>query len=90
MLTTLFVWCFVAVPLGIAVVLIAYRARFFLAGVIGIITLMMLVWAGLRFAAMFDDATAHQPMEATYGPTATQLHFQDDRVLSFDMRVVRA
>jgi hypothetical protein len=89
MLKTLFVWCLVAIPLGIAVVLIAYRARFFMAGVIGIVTLMMLVWAGLRFAAMFDDGRTHQPMESTDGPTATQLHFQDGRVLSFDMRVVR-
>jgi hypothetical protein len=31
-----------------------YRARLFVVGVIGIVAIMMLIWAGLRFAAMFD------------------------------------
>jgi hypothetical protein len=54
MLETLFISGLIVLPLGVAVVLILYRARFFVVGIIGIVAIMMLIWAGLRFAAMFD------------------------------------
>lgn len=69
MLETLFIWSLIFVPLGIAVVLILYRARFFVVGIIGIVAIMMLIWAGLRFAAMFDDAPAGEE-PARSGPMA--------------------
>jgi hypothetical protein len=87
MLETLFIWCLILIPLGIAVVLIAYRARFFIVGIIGIVTLMMLVWAGLRFAAMLDDGAA-ESVESRTEPTAMQLRSTDDRAPIFDMRIV--
>ena len=68
--------------------LIAYRARFFIVGIIGIVTLMMLVWAGLRFAAMFDNGAA-ESVESKDDPTATLLRSSDDRAPILDMRIVR-
>ena len=54
MLETFFIWVFIILPLGVAVVLILYRARFFVVGMIVIATVMTLIWVGLRFAAMFN------------------------------------
>jgi hypothetical protein len=56
MLETLFISGLIILPLAVAVVLMLYRARFFVVGIIGIVAIMMLIWAGLRFAAMFDDS----------------------------------
>jgi hypothetical protein len=52
MLETLFISGLIVLPLGVAVILILYRARFFVVGIIGIVAILMLIWAGLRFAAM--------------------------------------
>lgn len=56
MLKTLFVIGFVAIPLALAFILILYRARFFLLGIGAIVLLLMLIWGGLRIAAIWDDS----------------------------------
>jgi hypothetical protein len=55
MLETLFIWGLVLLPLAVAIVLIAYRARFFFLGITLIVLVMMLIWAGLKLAIMFSD-----------------------------------
>jgi hypothetical protein len=76
MLETLFISGLIVLPLGAAVVLILYRARFFVVGIIGIVTIMMLIWAGLQFAAMFDDVPEGEPPVKS-GPTALLDHAGD-------------
>ena len=61
MLRTLFISGLVLLPLVIAVVLIAYRARYFVLGIAAIVVLMMLIWAGLRIASMLDEGGAGRP-----------------------------
>jgi hypothetical protein len=69
MLETLFISGLIILPLGLAVVLILYRARFFVVGVVGIVAIMMLIWAGLWFAAMFDRGSeGESPVQS--GPNA--------------------
>jgi len=48
MLETLFVIGFVLLPLTIAVVLILYRARFVVIGIVALIAVLMLIWATLK------------------------------------------
>jgi hypothetical protein len=55
MLETLFIWGLIIIPLGIAVVLVAYRARYFVLGIGVIILVMMLIWALLRFGMMLGE-----------------------------------
>lgn len=56
MLKTLFVVGFVAVPLGLAFLLILWRARWFILGVAAIALLLMLIWSGLRIAALWEES----------------------------------
>jgi hypothetical protein len=86
MLETLFIWGLIVVPLGIAVVLILYRARFFVVGILGMVAIMMLIWAGLRFAAMFDGVPDGEP-PATLSGSTTQL---DRAAPTSDVRSVLA
>ena len=69
MLETLFISGLIVLPLGVAVILILYRARFFVVGIIGIVTIMMLIWAGLRFAAMFDEVPEGRRCKADRRPS---------------------
>lgn len=71
MLETLFIWGLILVPLGIAVVLILYRARFFVVGILGVVAIMMLIWAGLRFAAMFEEGPDGSPPVVNGGSAAS-------------------
>jgi hypothetical protein len=89
MLETLFISGLIVLPLGVAVILILYRARFFVVGIIGIVTIMILIWAGLRFAAMFDEGPeGEQPAE---GGSAALLDQAGDSVLQLiDVGVARA
>jgi hypothetical protein len=57
MLKTLFIATLVVLPLAVAIVLIAYRARYFVLGIAAIVFVAMLMWAGIRIAAMFDKST---------------------------------
>jgi hypothetical protein len=54
MLETLFVVGFVLVPLTIAVILIAYRARFVILGIVALIVLLVIIWLGLKAANIVD------------------------------------
>lgn len=65
MLQTLFITGFILVPLALAFVLIAYRARFFIVGVAAIALLLVLLWGALKLAVMWDDG---------YAPDTTDLH----------------
>lgn len=77
MLQTLFITGFILVPLALAFVLIAYRARFFIVGVAAIALLLVLLWGGLKLAVMWDDGytpdttdqhTGAAPRHAPLGP----------------------
>lgn len=57
MLKTMFVFGFVAVPLVLAFMLILYRARYFLLGIAAIALLLVLLWGGLRIAALWDPGS---------------------------------
>lgn len=70
MLETLFIWGLILVPLGVAVVLIAYRARYFVLGVALIILLMMLIWGALRLGIMFGESPAPLAIEMNGQPIA--------------------
>lgn len=48
MLETLFVIGFVLLPLAVAVVLILYRARFFVLGLAGIVAFLVVIWVVLK------------------------------------------
>ena len=65
MLQTLFITGFILVPLALAFVVIAYRARYFILGVAAIGLLLVLLWGGLKLAVMWDDRNA---------PDTTDLH----------------
>ncbi|HEV7369751.1 hypothetical protein [Arenibaculum sp.] len=65
MLKTFFVWSFIAFPLAIALVWIAYRARFFLIGIMGIALVISVIWGLLRLSDVLHAATdgpAESPM----------------------------
>ena len=61
MLKTLFIATLVVLPLALAVALIAYRARYFVLGIAVIVLVTMLIWAGIRVAAMVDKNAESQP-----------------------------
>jgi hypothetical protein len=61
MLKTLFIATLVVLPLALAVALIAYRARYFVLGIAVIVFVTMLIWAGIRVAAMVDKNAESQP-----------------------------
>lgn len=66
MLETFFVWAFIILPLCTAVVLIFYRARYFMLGVLAITVAIALVWTVLHLVDRFDrwwwpDTTAELP-----------------------------
>jgi hypothetical protein len=77
MLETLFISGLIVLPLSVAVVLLLYRARFFVVGIIGIVAIMTLIWAGLRFAAMFDGVPEGEVPAAQEGSSG-QLHRAGD------------
>ncbi|MGA0562927.1 hypothetical protein ACO2RV_10790 [Ancylobacter sp. VNQ12] len=66
MLETLFVVGFVLLPLAIAVVLILYRARFVVIGIIALIAVLMLIWSVLKatdiIGRTFDAETPARSM----------------------------
>jgi len=68
MLETLFIWGLILLPLGIAIVLIAYRARFFILGIAGIALVLALIWAALRLGIM-----SSQGPESTQPPAGSLL-----------------
>lgn len=78
MLQTLFITGFILVPLALALVLIVYRARFFIVGVAAIALLLMLVWGGLKLAVMWDErgapaeADLHTDAGGAYRPALTR------------------
>lgn len=55
MLHTMFITGFILVPLALAFVLIVYRARFFIVGVVAIVLLLVLLWGGLKLTVMWDE-----------------------------------
>lgn len=57
MLKTFFVWSFIALPLVIALAWIAYRARFFLVGILGIALAISAIWGLLRLSDFLHAAT---------------------------------
>jgi ABC-type Na+ efflux pump permease subunit len=69
MLKTVFIATLVVLPLGLAIALIAYRARYFVLGIVGIALLAVLMWGGIRLAAMFDEA----PESQSAGPAVTPI-----------------
>jgi hypothetical protein len=73
MLKTFFISTLVVLPLAIAIVLIGYRARYFVVGIAAIVLLVMLVWSGIRVAAMFDSGDESQ----SAGPAATPIACAD-------------
>lgn len=69
MLKTFFISALVILPLALAVVLIAYRARYFVLG-IGIIAFVVaVIWGGIRLAAMIEPDENTQ----SAGPAATPI-----------------
>lgn len=62
MLKTLFITGFIVIPLVLAFVLIAYRARFFILGVAAITLLLMLLWGGLKLAVWWDERNISNEM----------------------------
>jgi hypothetical protein len=70
MLETLFIWGLIIIPLGIAVVLVAYRARYFVVGIGVIILVMMLIWALLRFGIMLGEDSGSIAVETNGQPIA--------------------
>ena len=71
MLQTLFITGFILVPLTLAFVMIAYRARFFIVGVAAIALLLVLLWGGLKLAVMWDERHGPETMGLH---TGTPLH----------------
>ncbi len=69
MLKTFFITTLVILPLAVAVGLIAYRARYFVLGVAVIVVVTMLIWAGIRVAAMVDKNAEAEPT----GPAKTSI-----------------
>jgi hypothetical protein len=68
MLKTFFIATLVVLPLAVAIGLIAYRARYFVLGVVVIVLVTMLIWAGIRVAAMMDKDALSQPREPANTP----------------------
>ena len=85
MLETLFISTLVVLPLAVAVVLIAYRARYFVLGIAVIVLVVMVIWGGIRIAAMFDTNADTQ----SAGPAATPIACVDpgDAVTSLHCRL---
>lgn len=82
MLETLFVVGFVLFPLTIAVILIAYRARFVILGIIALVLLLVLIWVALK-AANIVDRTFDPELPARSMPgncTGTQPPSRDCRL----------
>jgi hypothetical protein len=73
MLKTVFIATLVVLPLAVAIVLIAYRARYFVLGIAAIVFAAMLIWAGIRVAAMFDKSAD----SAAPGPARTSISCLD-------------
>lgn len=48
MLQTFFVWGFIILPLCAAIILMFFRARLFLLGVLGLVVAMALVWTAIN------------------------------------------
>jgi len=69
MLKTFFITTLVILPLAVAVGLIAYRARYFVLGVAVIVLVTMLIWAGIRVAALVDKNAESEPA----GPAKTSI-----------------
>lgn len=69
MLKTFFVSALVILPLALAVVLIAYRARYFVLGIGVVVFVVAVIWGGIRIAAMFEPD--ENPQSA--GPVATPI-----------------
>jgi len=61
MLKTFFIATLVILPLAVAMALIAYRARYFVLGIAVIILVTMVIWAGIRVAAMVDKNSEAVP-----------------------------
>ena len=68
MLKTFFIATLVVLPLAVALALIAYRARYFVLGLVVIILVTMAIWAGIRVAAMVDKDALSQPAEPASKP----------------------
>jgi hypothetical protein len=85
MLKTFFISALVVLPLGIAVALIAYRARYFVLGIAVIVLVMALVWGGIRVAAMLDEDAGSQ----SAGPAPTPITCVDraDGATPFHCRI---
>ena len=64
MLETLFIWGLVILPLAVALVLVAYRARYFVLGIAIIVLVMMLIWGILRLAVVWSGDPIPQTTEA--------------------------
>jgi len=73
MLQTLFITGFILVPLALAFVLIAYRARFFIVGVAAIALLLVLLWGGLKLAVMWDERYVPEKVDLNTGTGAAYL-----------------
>jgi hypothetical protein len=69
MLKTVFIATLVVLPLGLAIALIAYRARYFVLGIAAIFLLAALMWGGIRVAAMLDES----PESQSAGPASTPI-----------------
>ena len=82
MLKTLFISALVVLPLAVAVVLIAYRARYFVLGIAAIVLLVMLIWAGIRLAAMLDSGADSEPA----GPVRTSISCFDKGAVKAPLR----
>ena len=82
MLKTLFISTLVVLPLGVAIALIAYRARYFVIGVAAIVLLAMLVWGGIRLAAQFEGNGESQ----SAGPAATPISCVDNDGAAMPLR----
>ena len=68
MLETLLIWGLILLPLGIAIVLIADRARFFMLGIAGIVLVLALIWAALRLGIV-----SSQEPQSTQPPAGSLL-----------------
>jgi hypothetical protein len=69
MLKTFFIAALVILPLALAVVLIAYRARYFVLGIGVVVFVVAVIWGGIRIAAMFEPDQSTQ----SAGPAATPI-----------------
>jgi hypothetical protein len=70
MLKTLFVAILVVLPLAVAVVLIAYRARYFVLGLAVIVVIAAVIWAGIWLNVFLSADTTGQPPDGGATPIA--------------------